>query len=216
MKQFSLPHWVIVLIALLPAGFLLYLWPSLPANVPVHFGPDMQPDRYGSREELWAPVAILAAVSVAVYFLLLNVHRFDPKRKAAPQQGTFRILAVGMVVFLAALNAMIILSAKDGHAIQGFLFPLIGLMFAFLGNYMHHVKPNYFVGIRLPWTLANDENWRRTHELGGKVWFAGGLLIAVVCLFLKGTTAFAFFISLMVVMVFIPVVYSYRLFKKGF
>jgi uncharacterized membrane protein len=212
----NLLTWIVVFVALLPAVYLLLIWPSLPQTVPVHFGADMKPDRLGHKGELWLTTGMLAVVSVFVYFLLTNLHRFDPKRKDATQSATFQKLAAGITVFIAALNFLILSSAKGGTTIQGFLFPLLGLMFAFMGNYMNHIRPNYFAGFRLPWTLSNDENWRRTHQLGGKLWFAGGLLIAVVCLFLKPPASFIFFIGVMVMMVLIPVVYSYRLFKKGF
>lgn len=215
MKKTSFLPWLVVLIALLPAAYLLLIWPSLPQTVPVHFGADMMPDRTGSKAELFVVTGILAVVSVGLYFLLTHLQRFDPKRKGAPPSETFRKLATGLVVFLAALNVLIIVSARDGKAFQGLLFPLVGLMFAFLGNYMHHIKPNYFAGFRLPWTLSSNENWRRTHELGGKLWFAGGLLIAVVCLFLKPPVVLYFFGAVAAVMVAVPVIYSYRLFKKG-
>lgn len=208
--------WIVVLIAFSPVVYLLAVWPSLPQVVPVHFGFDMQPDRMGDKSELGLTAGILVVVSMAMYFLLLNLHRFDPKRKNTPQGSTFQKLATGMVIFMAALNVLIIASAKGGTSIKSFLFPLLGLMFAFIGNYMNNIKPNYFAGFRLPWTLNNDENWRRTHQLGGKLWFAGGLLIAVVCLFLKPPAVLFFFLAVTLTIVFIPVVYSYRLFKKGF
>ena len=119
-----------------------------------------------------------------------------------------------MVIFVSALGCLIITSAKDRAVMKNFIFPLLGLMFAFIGNYMVNIKPNYFAGIRLPWTLSNDENWRKTHQLGGKLWFAGGMLIAVASFFLPGPQAFTFFISVIAIMVIIPLVYSYRLFKK--
>jgi uncharacterized membrane protein len=215
MKKNSLLTWMVILIALLPLAYLLLIWASLPQTVPVHFGIDMKPDRVGEKRELWITTAVLAAVSVFVYFLLTNLHRFDPKRKGNEQSGTFQKLATGLAVFIAALNFLIVNSAKSGSNAQGFFLPLIGLLLAFIGNYMNNIKPNYFAGLRLPWTLNNDENWRRTHGLAGKLWFAGGMLIAVVCLFVPPPASFIFFITVVVVMVFIPVVYSYRLFKKG-
>jgi uncharacterized membrane protein len=53
----------------------------------------------------------------------------------------------------------------------------MGAFFAVLGNYMHSIKPNYFVGFRTPWTLESEDNWRKTHQLVSKVWVPGGLLI---------------------------------------
>lgn len=214
MKKNLLLNWVVILLALAPAGYLLWLWPLLPDTVPVHFGADMKPDRMGPKAELWIPVLILSVISLFVYFLFKNIHRIDPKRKDAAQAATFQKLGVGTAVFMAALNVLIIHSSQNGGTSPNLLFPLLGFMFAFLGNYMVHIKPNYFAGFRLPWTLSSDENWRKTHELGGKIWFAGGLAIAVISLFLPATAAFVFFLVAIVVMALIPIVYSYRLFKK--
>ena len=59
------------------------------------------------------------------------------------------------------------------------IFVIIGLLFAFLGNYFKTIKPNYFIGIKTPWTLENEEVWKKTHLIGGKLWFIGGLLMAL-------------------------------------
>jgi uncharacterized membrane protein len=209
-----LPTVVILLVATAPAAYLLFIWPSLPEIVPVHFGADLKPDRMGSKNELWMPVGIIAGLSVGVYFLMKNLHRIDPKRNDAAQASTFHKLGAGLVVFMAALNFLIIRSAKGDGQWQNLLFPLLGVMCAFIGNYMVHIKPNYFAGIRLPWTLSNDDNWRKTHQLGGRIWFGGGLLIAVVSLFLAAPAALVFLLVVIAVMVIVPIVYSYRLFKK--
>lgn len=205
---------IAVLISLLPFGYLGFIWNSLPEIVPVHFGADMKPDKMGNKSELWLVTGIMTAVSLFVYFLLQNLHRIDPKRKDIPPSSGFHKLALGMVVFVAALSILIIMSAKDGTVMKNLIFPLLGLMFAFIGNYMINIKPNYFAGFRLPWTLSSDENWRRTHQLGGKIWFAGGMLIAIVSLFLQESQVLVFFISVMAIMVIVPLVYSYRFFKK--
>jgi uncharacterized membrane protein len=81
--------------------------------------------------------------------------------------------------------------------------------FAIIGNYLPNLKPNYFAGMRLPWTLENPENWRKTHALAGKLWFGGGLL-AITCLFLPAKAAMILFFAVMILLVFIPTVFSYR------
>lgn len=213
MKKSSFITWIVILVALLPVGYLGFIWNDLPKAVPVHFGADMKPDRIGDKNELWLATGILAVVSIGVYFLLNNLYRIDPKQKGRQSASAFNKLAVGIVVFIAALNFIIILSAKGTMALQNLLFPLIGLLFAFIGNYMHTIRPNYFAGLRLPWTLSSDENWRRTHQLAGKLWFAGGMLIAIVSLFLSSTIMLPVFITIIVVITIIPTIYSYRLFK---
>lgn len=214
MKKQSLRTGMVVVVALLPVGYLALIYTSLPPVVAVHFGANMKPDRMGNKAELWLATGALALISIGVYFLLNNLNRLDPKRRDAASSPTFRKLAVGLVVFMAALNVIILLSAKGAVEIQNFLFPLLGLLFAFIGNYMNHIKPNYFAGIRLPWTLSSDDNWRRTHALAGKLWFAGGVLITLTSLFVPPKTMLPIFIGIMVVMTLIPVYYSYKLFKQ--
>ncbi|HKZ67411.1 MAG TPA: SdpI family protein [Chitinophagaceae bacterium] len=80
---------------------------------------------------------------------------------------------------------------------------------------MHTIKPNYFAGIRVPWTLNNEENWRKTHLLAGKLWFVGGLVIALVCLLLPANISIITFFTLTMILVVIPIVYSYRLYKNN-
>ena len=203
-----------IIVALLPLAYLAFVYDSLPQTVAVHFDFELKPDRMGNKSELWWATGVVAGVSIVTYFLLNNIHRIDPKRKNAAPSAIFHKLAFGLVIFIAAINFMIIRMAQGDTVLQNFVFPLLGVMLAFIGNYMVHIKPNYFAGFRLPWTLNNNENWRKTHQLGGRLWFAGGLLIAVVSLFLPTEAAFIFFLAAITLMVAIPLVYSYRLFKK--
>jgi uncharacterized membrane protein len=95
-----------------------------------------------------------------------------------------------------------------------FIMAGVGLLFAIIGNYMHTLKPNYFAGFRLPWTLNNDENWRLTHLLGGKLFFAGGLLVAVCSLFLPFIASIIILFAVSITTIVITCVYSFRLYKK--
>ena len=79
---------------------------------------------------------------------------------------------------------------------------------------MRTVRSNFFVGIRTPWTLSNDVVWRKTHELGGKIWFYTGIILAIVVFFLPQTAATVVMFSGIFFMVIIPVVYSYLEYRK--
>jgi len=214
MQTKSLVNWLVILFALLPLIYLAVIWNSLPAIVPVHYNLNFKPDRMDTKDQLWLLTGIISGVSLLVYFLLLNIHKFDPKQRRAPSSFVFTKLASVIVVFLAIINFLILISIKQNSRItERSLFPLLGLLIAFIGNYMNNLKPNYFAGIRLPWTLSSDYNWRKTHQLAGRLWFCGGLLAAAICLIIPKATI-VFFIILIVITV-IPVIYSYQLFKRG-
>lgn len=213
-KNSSLLNGLAFIVALLPVVYLAIVFRSLPEKVAVHFDSDLKPDEIKDKSELWIIAGILAIVSLLVYLLLQNIHRFDPKRRNAPS-ATFNKLGFGLVVFFSALNVLIITSASaNGFSFSRLLFPLIGLLFVFLGNYMPALKPNYFAGLRLPWTLSDDDNWRRTHFLAGRIWFWAGLAFAVVTLFISPRASVPLMVVLTVVMVLIPCIYSYRIYQE--
>ena len=117
--------------------------------------------------------------------------------------------------FLSLLSLLIVYaSANEGILIEKLLLPFLGLAFAGFGLFMPKIKQNYFAGFRLPWTLESEANWIATHRLAGKIWTVGGLLQFLTGLILQGELVFIFFISIIVVMVMIPTVYSYLFFKK--
>ena len=215
MKKTKLLNLLAPVIACLPLVYLALIWHTVPETVPLHFNERMEPDRYGNRTQLWLLSGIIAAVSAGVYFLLANIQKIDPRRRNSPQSGVYLKLAFGMLVFTTLLNFIILhTSATGALTMNSLIFPLVGLLMAFLGNNMNSIKPNYFAGIRLPWTLSDDDNWRRTHRLAGKLWFAGGLMIVILGLLIPTHSFLPFFIAIILILVVIPAVYSYRIFRS--
>jgi uncharacterized membrane protein len=215
MKQFNSLDAAAIVIWLLPVAYLLYIYPSLPVSVPVHFGIDGNPDRYGSKGEFLVTFYILLGSSAFVYLLLKFLPAIDPKKMVKVGEATFRKLAFGLVLFFSALAIAIIFSTVNrSFQVNKLILPVIGLLFAFIGNIMNSIKPNYFAGIRTPWTLEDDNTWRATHRLAGKIWFAGGIIITVAVLLLPARVGIIVFMSLIAVMVLIPVIYSYIYYKK--
>src|SRR5437588_11702952 len=149
---------IMLIVACLPLLYLAVIWNTIPGTIPLHYNFKMQPDRFGSKYEMWIPVLVLAGASVLVYFILRNIQRLDPKRRYAPQSSVFNKLAIGLLIFFTVLNFVIIISASRGKdLVENLIFPLLGLLLAFIGNYMNNIKPNYFAGFRLPWTLNDDD-----------------------------------------------------------
>jgi uncharacterized membrane protein len=204
------------LIILLPVVYLAIAWNTLPEKIAMRYDLHGNVEKFGSRKELLGLAAILTAMNIFVYFLLTNMYRIDPKKHAVENKDRLQRIAFAVTVFISAILCLIIYSSKNASLRFNiaWVFSGVGLLFAVIGNYMPNLKPNYFAGFRLPWTLENENNWRKTHLLAGKLWFAGGLLLTAICLFLPPVAAIVVFFSIMLFITIIPMVYSYRLYKK--
>ena len=217
MRKHTLLRWTFVfVITLIPWVYLFSILSSLPDRIPVHFGLDGTPDKYGQRNEIFFIPATCTLVSVLIYLLLTNIYKIDPKRLAQKQPEIFLKIAMVVVVFISCMSIIILNWTATQHTMgMNLVLAMMGLLFAYMGNVMHSIKPNYFAGFRLPWTLESEENWRATHLLGSKIWFAGGILIAILALFIKPLVMFFIMMGIVLVMVIIPTVYSYRMFARS-
>ena len=181
----------LILITVIPAIFLWYVWNSLPPEVPLHWNISGEVDRYGSKNEL---IWLTTLVPIFLYVLFLLVPLIDPKKKIAAMGGKFYTIRFYLTLFLSVLFTFIIYSVKEQTLTNpNYLFIIIGVFYVVLGNYFKTIKPNYFIGIRTPWALENETIWKSTHRLAGKLWVAGGLLIIITCFLFKQHTALTLF-----------------------
>jgi len=217
MRKYALLRWTFVLvITIIPWIYLVSIWNSLPETIPVHFGMNGTPDKYGQRNEIFLWPAICTALSILVYLLLTNIYKLDPKRSTPKLSGTFLKIAMAVVIFISCITIILLSWTVKQHTIGlNLLLVMIGLLLAYVGNVMHSIKPNYFAGFRVPWTLESEENWKATHLLGSKIWFGGGILIAILALFIKPIIMFFIMLGIVMVMLIIPTVYSYRMFARS-
>lgn len=206
---------LLIVASCLPFIYLATVYQQLPAIVPVHFNFEGKPDRFDEKSTLIFTTSLLSAIGIGCYFLLKYLPKIDPKKTAGQSPEFFNKIALIIVVFLSALNLIITYSSVNaGFKGVHFILPLIGLMFAFLGNYMHTLKPNYFAGIRTPWALENNDNWRETHLLAGKLWVVGGILIVITSLLLSKSWSWIIFIGITLVISIVPFIFSYRYYKQ--
>jgi uncharacterized membrane protein len=205
---------LVIIFAILPFIYLAFIWGTLPEIVPTHFGIDGKPDHFGAKQQLLIVPILLSVMSIGIYFLFKNIDKIDPKQAAKMSKDVFDKLALTMVIFLNSI-AISIIHSTISHEIGNLLFIVLGLFFIILGNLMHSLKSNYFIGLRLPWTLENEDNWRKTHQLASKIWFAGGLFILIAALLLPIKMMFIVMLFSVLIMVLIPTIYSYQLFKKN-
>ena len=205
----------IVLLAI-PFGYAAYLYPSLPEIIPTHFNIKGEADGFGGKDSIFIGPGILGATGLFTFFLISNIKYFDPKRYKTEDEGMFKKFALFMVGFLSVLGLVITYSAVDKSGnITKILLPIIGMAFALMGWFMPKLQQNYFAGFKLPWTLENVDNWNETHKVAGKVWFYGGLAQAIATFILPTEAGLIIFFGIVLIMIIIPTVFSYRMFKNG-
>jgi len=201
---------------LLPFGYAFYLYPSLGSRIPIHFNIEGKADDWASRNSIFIMPLIMGFVSLFTFLLLTNIEKFDPKASAANSKDTLNTVAIFFSGILCALTLVVLYGISHEHTpIDQLLFGVLGLLFIGMGYYMPNMKQNYFAGYKLPWTLENEENWKKTHGLAGKYWIVGGILQLLLSIFLSGQILFYTFMTITILVSLIPVVFSYSLFKKS-
>lgn len=205
-------NWKILLITsiviLLPVFAGMILWNRLPERLPTHWNAEGQIDGWSGKAfaVLGMPLILLAVQWFAALVTLTDPKHRNHSRKIL--QLIFWIIpllsiALGLVTYFAAFG-------KDLR-VEALIPMLLGLVFVVIGNYMPKCRQNYTVGIKLPWTLNNEENWNRTHRVAGRVWVVGGVLIMP-----SGFIDLVWVtLAIALLMVLIPTVYSYILHRKG-
>jgi len=216
MKKSTVNLLLALVLISLPLAYAAYLYPHLPNTIPIHFNLQGEADGFGGRDSIFLAPGIMAATSLFVFFLLTNIKSFDPKRYKEEDNGLFKKFALFMVGFLSALS-IIITFTSSSPSINGtkLILPLIGFSFAAMGLYLPKIHQNYFAGFKLPWTLENVDNWNETHKLAGTVWLYGGLFQAVSTITLSSKSGFICFMIATGVMVIVPTLFSYSMFKNG-
>ena len=183
------------------------VWPSAPAAIPVHWNVSGEVDRYGGRFE---GLLLLPFLALAIYLLLRYLPSVDPLRaNYARFSGAYTAIRAAVLLLMAGIYGMVIAWVLETPVDMSRLVPAaVGGLFIFFGSVLGKVKPNWFVGIRTPWTLSSSESWARTHRLGGWLFIALGALFAVTGLFKLGSFGFVI-LGASIVVVSVLVVYSY-------
>ena len=213
----STPNLFIALVLIaIPFGYAAFIYSSLPATIPIHFNYKGEADGFGGKDSIFLGPGILGAVSLFTFFLLSNIKNFDPKRVKEEDDGMFKKFAILMVAFLSLLSLIITISANSPAInVTKLILPAIGFFLAFIGWMMPKLHQNYFAGFKLPWTLENVDNWNETHKIAGKVWLYGGIFQAITAIILSSIWGLICFMTAIVVMVIIPTVFSFRMYKRG-
>lgn len=191
------------IITALPMLVGIVLWKQLPETMATHFDSSGIPNGWSKRG--------FAVFGIPLFLVILNticvvVTERDPKRTRYPEKMMKIVYWITPVCsWICAVSIYASSLGMEMKNLGQYMTLILGLMFLVLGNYLPKIKQNYYLGIKLPWTYADEDNWNKTHRFGGKVWVIGGILF-VLNFFLK-IKGIEIWLSL--AMVLIPTVYSY-------
>jgi uncharacterized membrane protein len=208
--------WFEAALVIAPFVVLAGFWNQMPERVPIHWNIRGEIDGWASKSFGLLITPLVGFLAVALCHV---VSWLDPKLRANLDKTDRmnKVLQILRVAFAAFFDTVfgIQLAVAFGYKIAAarVIAWCILLLFAILGNYLPNLRPNYFVGIRTPWTLEDAETWRATHRLGGKLMFFGSLLLLILEFFVSAG-AFAFlFVSFMLLLVLWSFLYSWHHFR---
>jgi len=195
------------LVCLLPMLLAAVLYDKLPDRIPIHFDINGNANGYASKAAAgFIMPPVFAALNLFVIFMLNT----DPKRKNA--NPVMRVVGIWTVPVLSFILIPMSLLKGMGYRVPivKIITAILGLLFIIMGNYMPKSRQTYTIGIRLPWTLDNEENWNRTHRFAGYIWVVGGFGV-IVGAFVGSKYLM---LSVLVLLIVLPALYSFLLYRK--
>ena len=204
--------WIPLLIVV--AGFIAsaVVYSDLPERMPTHWNLAGEVDGWSPRE--WG-AWMIPVVTALMWAMLRWLPSIDPRGKNYVKfGGAFEGIMISVMLFMLVLHVIALRAALgDPVAMERVVPVAVGLLLVVIGNLLPRARPNWFVGIRTPWTLSSDRVWEKTHRLGGRLFVVGGILIALSTVF--GTTwTRGVFIAVIVICSLGAVIYSYLEWRK--
>jgi len=206
-------EWPLLLIVALPLIAAILVYPKMPEQVPIHWNVQGVADGYGSRA---FGTFFLPLLNIAMYALFLVLPKLDPKR-ANYEKFTSSYLTIRYAFHLFFMGLFAATAAASlGYPVSVDRWIKIGaaVLVIVMGNVMGRVRHNYFVGFKYPWTLANEEVWKRTHQFGAKLMVAGGFAALCGAILTDGTVSFVILMAGLLIPMVITTIYSYLIYKK--
>ena len=212
MTAFLKRNWLAFALALLPFLIVSIMWDQFPEEIPIHWNEKGEVDGYGSPSTLFL-MPVITLFTMAIVWLVPHI---DPKKNVHQFQKTLDniVLALSAFFFLVFIGTLLSGLGYQFDVANIIIYGML-VLFAVMGNYFGKIRPNYFVGIRTPWTLENETVWVKTHRISGKIWVFASLAMIILKLFIDTEAFFLFaFGPFVLTLAAIPMIYSYVLYKK--
>jgi len=203
-------------ICLLPIILSISVYDVLPERIAIHWNDAGEPDNF-------APKAV-AAFGLPLLFFAINlyskVHLYnDPKRINNNHSQAVQMISTWIPPLLSLVSVPLSLFIAMGKDIPiSVIIPVFtGIVLILCGNYLPKCRQNYTIGIKLPWTLHDIDNWNKTHRIAGYLWVLGGIMLIVGTFLSIDSVTWDISLSVLVVvpLIIVPLLYSYLLYKKN-
>lgn len=179
MKKAKLRQGISLLLALIPILVYGSMYQTLPSEIPSKFDFEGNILHYMSKNEF----ALIALLPLGFWLLFLTLPQVDPKQENYHKfSGVYQGFHFGMVVFLDFIFAMTFFSVfyPDSTLVGDLMLVAVAVLFVAIGNYLPQVKPNFFMGVRTPWTLSSETVWIKTHRVCGITFMLAGVLMGAI------------------------------------
>lgn len=199
-------------VAIFAAIFLIFD-SRLPDTLIAQYNFDNEANRMMSKGSFWL---MYAALGIGLPSVLSVMRRIDPRKQNYVRfEGFYQAMRWAISLFLHSLMVIVILDNLGYKMnVSSIATGGIGLLWIVIGNRMGQVRSTFFVGIRTPWALSDEQNWRLTHRLAGRIWVIAGLVMFASAWFSKGLWALIILLACAVGSSVAPVVYSYLLYRN--
>jgi uncharacterized membrane protein len=188
-----------------------FLYPQMGERMATHWGISGAADGFGSRFE---GLFLLPLIAFGASVLMLAIPYIDPLKsnieKFRSEYNLFVVFMAGFFYYLYALTILYNFGMR--FSMTTLLMPALTLLMLFSGRLLKKTHRNYFIGIRTPWTLANDTVWDKTHQFGGTAFQVVGLITLIGVFFPE--QSFMFLMIPLMIAVVSMLIYSFVAFKQ--
>ena len=202
--------WTAAVLALVATALSIAFYQRLPDPVPTHFNVEGTPNGFTAKP---FGAFILPFLIAAVGLVLSVLPAISPRGYTLESfRRVFEIVSITIISVLFILGVVALLQALGWRPpLNRVLLPLLGVILIVVGNFMGKLRRNFFIGIRTPWTLADEEVWFRTHRFGGPLFVIAGVVLMAGAFFDAGN---ALLLPVIIIAALIPVVYSYVVYRR--
>lgn len=205
-------RWISPLLVVVSVIASVVAYPSMAERVPTHWNMQGEVDGWSSRFVVAWMIPLVMASMLVIFRVLPHI---DPRRANYEKfRGAYDAIVILTIVFMAGLHMLLLASATGSEVPIGRVIPAaVGAFFMALGVLLPRAHPNWFIGIRTPWTMTSDVSWERTHRLGGTLFLLSGVLTVLASVVAPRQAAWVLIVSATVTGLTV-IAYSYVVWRQ--